>query len=72
MTNLLLWLTMIYLIFRVQEYSIHRSRYLVITWTIFMIPLLIFLFLLLSPYPLELRRRRIEVAAKKHSKYIDW
>ena len=71
MINLLLWLSMLFLIFRIQEYSTHRGRYLVTGVAIFFIPLLLFSFFLTSPYPSEIRRRRADIAAEKHSQYAD-
>src|ERR1700733_2097399 len=58
----MLWLSMLYTVFRIAEYSTHRGYFLAATCVIFAIPLSIACFLLMTPYPRFWRRRLIEVS----------
>ena len=47
--NALLWISMLYEIFRIQDWGSQRPMYLVRVWTIFTAPLLVVMMLLSSP-----------------------
>ena len=70
--NLLLWLSMLYVVFRISDYASHsqRSYYLAMSWIIFTIPLLIILWLLITPYPDILKKTRTAVGERRRCKSI--
>jgi hypothetical protein len=69
--NVLLWISLIYAITRIDDYSSpHKHMYLAIPWIILGIPLVVFLYGLLTPYPSWLRRKREEISAEKPCKSV--
>ena len=67
--NLLLWISMLYTVFKINDEATNRALYMVGSWTIFGIPLLAIVVLLFSPYPNTLRKRRTKLATMRPSQY---
>lgn len=67
--NLLLWISMLYTVFKINDEATNRAFYMVGSWTIFGIPLLAIVVLLFSPYPNTLRTRRRKLATMRPSQY---
>lgn len=67
--NFLLWLSMLYTVFRIDDDATHRVLYIVGSWVIFGIPLLAIVVLLFSPYPDTLRTTRQKLAIMRPSRY---
>lgn len=60
MMNLSLWISMLYAVLKINDYAIRRQYYNTTWWLIFIIPLLAFMFLLLSPCRNYLKKIRTD------------
>ena len=61
--NFALWLSMVHTVFEADAYHTHRARYLTVNWLIVLIPLVITVLLLVSPFPDSLKSTRASIAA---------
>jgi hypothetical protein len=59
---------MLYSIFRIDDIGTRRNSYVALSAVIFVVPLSTFLFLLWSPYPSVLEKRRTEWAKRSPCK----
>jgi len=61
---------MLYSVFKLDDYATRRNSYIAISSVIFVMPLLAFFFLLLSPYPSVLEKKRTKLAKGSPCKLV--
>ena len=67
--NVLLWLSLLYVVFRLADYDNDRGAYLSDVWPIFCIPLVVMVYLSFSPWPAALRALRSGLATTTLGKF---
>jgi hypothetical protein len=71
MANLLLWVSMLYTVIRVNDYATERRMFIAKGLVILMIPLAIVVLFLISPYTTLLKYRRAAIGEDKLCKLFE-